>query len=162
MPDCRVSGLMGELQLSGSPCPNAPTGFSEQGPAGNLCQVEYPDGTKTFFYYSANTSAGQLMRIVDPGNEVTDFSYTAGRLSRVADPTQTEWNRVSVARASTRRSTTTHAVEDHRSSLPLPTAPMASIPRQPSIALGTRTTIQGRSHHPVAVSRAWWWVVRAR
>ncbi len=81
------TGLFG-----GSPCADAPSGFASQGPAGMLCGIDYPDGTKTVLYYSAADQTGQLLRIVDPGNKVTDFGYdTNGLLNGLSDSLQMDW-----------------------------------------------------------------------
>ncbi|WP_216093152.1 PA14 domain-containing protein [Curtobacterium sp. UCD-KPL2560] len=60
---------------SGSAYPTAVTTTApgSQSDAGMLCQILYPDGTTTQLYYD---TTGQLARVVDPGNEVTDFGYT--------------------------------------------------------------------------------------
>ncbi len=96
-----VSGRQISLKYStglygGSPCADAPAGFSAQGPVGMLCQVDYPDGSATYLYYSSAAATGQLMRIVDPGNEVTDFSYDAatGLLNGIADSLQMDWRSI--------------------------------------------------------------------
>jgi RHS repeat-associated protein len=64
--------------ISGEPaaCDAPATGFTTA-PPGMLCQITYPAPTGgtaavSHLYYDAN---GQLARIIDPGNEVTDFGY---------------------------------------------------------------------------------------
>ena len=55
-------------------------------PPGMLCKVAYTGfgGTATDLYYNANN---QLARIVEPGDEITDFAYDAsGFLSTIRDP----------------------------------------------------------------------------
>ena len=52
-------------------------------PANKLCSIVYPDGSVSYLQYNV---LGQLVRILDPGNELTDFSYnTAGVISGVRD-----------------------------------------------------------------------------
>lgn len=66
---------------TGSNCPAVPAGFQTP-PLGLLCQVQHVDGTFTQLYYVS----GQLARIVNPGNSVTDFGYSGGKLTAVRDP----------------------------------------------------------------------------
>ncbi|OIH94366.1 PA14 domain-containing protein [Curtobacterium sp. MCBA15_001] len=65
---------------SGSSYPTAVTTTApgSQSDAGMLCQILYPDGTTTQLFYD---TTGQLARVVDPGNEVTDFGYTRSSAS---------------------------------------------------------------------------------
>jgi RHS repeat-associated protein len=73
-------------------CTTPPPGFDSTAPVGDLCQINYPDGNKTSFFYISK----QLARIVEPGNTttgapdsppVTDFAYDAnGRLTKIRDP----------------------------------------------------------------------------
>ncbi|MGH9225106.1 MAG: RHS repeat domain-containing protein, partial [Acidimicrobiales bacterium] len=64
------------------PAPPAGLGFDAAPPADMLCKVDYWDATSTALHYRA----GQLARIVDPGDAVTDFGYTGGRVSDVRSP----------------------------------------------------------------------------
>lgn len=66
-----------------NPCP-VDSGFATP-PNGMLCRITYlGSADETRLLYNAN---GQLVRIVDPGDEVTDFSYNAsGLLQNVRDP----------------------------------------------------------------------------
>ncbi len=58
--------------------------------SGMLCKILYPDSSVSRFGY--NTSNKQLTRIIDPGNEVTDFSYDAkGRLTSIRDSNMNAW-----------------------------------------------------------------------
>jgi len=71
---------------TGLACP-VPAGYAAP-PPGMLCRIIYPghaagiaDTTK--LVYNAD---GQLARIIDPGNEITDFAYNAnGQLMRIRD-----------------------------------------------------------------------------
>lgn len=67
-------------------CPTSPPSGLAAAPGGMVCELDYADfdaGT-TELWYNAN---GQLARIVDPGNEVTDFAYDSnGRLAKARDP----------------------------------------------------------------------------
>jgi len=73
-------------------CGSAPTGFDAQAPAGMLCALQTNDGRTTNFYYIQ----GQLARVAQPGNLLTDYGYQAVqndqnqtigyRLSSVRDP----------------------------------------------------------------------------
>ena len=51
-----------------------PGGFDPAPPAGMLCQVDYWDNTSTRLYYKG----AQLVRVVDPGDAVSQFTYQAG------------------------------------------------------------------------------------
>jgi RHS repeat-associated protein len=79
-----VSARTMTLRYGGDPaCPSgAPQGFDPAAPPGMLCSVSYWDGTSSQLWYVA----GQLARLADPGGEVTDFAYSAGRLSSIRDP----------------------------------------------------------------------------
>lgn len=55
-----------------SGCGAAPTGFDAT-PTGMLCAVTTNDGRTTNFYYIA----GQLARVQQPGNQMTDYNYEA-------------------------------------------------------------------------------------
>ncbi|HSX07372.1 MAG TPA: PA14 domain-containing protein [Candidatus Saccharimonadales bacterium] len=62
------------LYYSGdSACGTAPAGFDTAAPSGMLCAVATNDGRTTYFYYSQ----GQLARIANPGNQLTDYKYEA-------------------------------------------------------------------------------------
>ncbi|MBW3641885.1 MAG: DNRLRE domain-containing protein [Actinobacteria bacterium] len=76
----RVSGRSATLTYGGGACPAVPAGF-EAPPANQLCQISWWDTTSTALYYSG----GQLARVVNPGNQVSDFGYGAGRLNRIRD-----------------------------------------------------------------------------
>ena len=72
---------------SGDGCPTTPPSGLAAAPSGLLCALEYPDATSTVLWYTPGTAeSAQLARLVDPGEEVTDLAYTAGRLSTVRDP----------------------------------------------------------------------------
>ncbi|UKF81667.1 PA14 domain-containing protein [Clavibacter californiensis] len=78
---------------NGSACP-IPTGSGfTPPPAGMLCRIIYPghvagtpDTTRVF--YDAN---GFLTRLVDPGNEIVDFAYVAGRLTGMRGSVANDW-----------------------------------------------------------------------
>lgn len=68
--------------------PNAPSTFFglfsqfDQAPSGMLCAFATSDGKTTNFYYKN----GQLVRIVEPGSQITDYSYDSlGRIVAVRD-----------------------------------------------------------------------------
>jgi RHS repeat-associated protein len=69
-----------------SECGTAPSTFDAAAPANMLCAVKTDDGRATYFYYKQ----GQLARIAEPGNELTDYQYEqlangSMRLSAVRD-----------------------------------------------------------------------------
>ncbi|MBP2325458.1 RHS repeat-associated protein [Kibdelosporangium banguiense] len=65
-----------------------PPGADATAPAQMLCRIAYWDGRQSVLWYRA----GNLARIVDPGEEVTDFGYTSeGVLQRVRDPLLNDW-----------------------------------------------------------------------
>ena len=69
-----------------------PTANGSVSGSGFLCKIVYPaDATAevTRLYYNAQR---QLIRITDPGNEVTDFSYNeAGLLATIRDSGANDW-----------------------------------------------------------------------
>lgn len=63
-------------------CSTAPSSFDAQAPTGMLCAVKTNDGRATYFFYRS----GNLARIQEPGNEITDYGYdTLGRITTVRD-----------------------------------------------------------------------------
>jgi RHS repeat-associated protein len=84
-------GLL-DSDLSGTACP-VPSGYSAP-PAGMLCRIIYPghvegaaDTTRLLY-----NSAEQLVRIIDPGDEITDFGYHSdGRLNQIRDSLANDW-----------------------------------------------------------------------
>ncbi|MGK2959503.1 MAG: DNRLRE domain-containing protein, partial [Acidimicrobiales bacterium] len=73
-----VSGRSIELFYGGqSQCPGA-----NNVPASMLCRITYWDGTETNLLYAS----GFLVRMVNPGNLVTDLGWNAGRLEAIRDP----------------------------------------------------------------------------
>jgi RHS repeat-associated protein len=84
-------GLL-DSDLSGTACP-VDSGFVAP-PAGMLCRIIYPghvEGTADTTRLLYN-DAGQLARIIDPGNEITDFGYhTDGRLNQIRDSLANDW-----------------------------------------------------------------------
>ena len=80
---------------SGANCPTNNAKGSLAPPVdGMLCKITYPalagaSATSTNLYYNAG---GQLIAILDPGNELTSFGYdTKGLLSLVADSLANDW-----------------------------------------------------------------------
>ncbi|MDP9386714.1 MAG: PA14 domain-containing protein [Actinomycetota bacterium] len=77
-----VSGRGITLTYAPSTCP-ALSGYTTPS-AGMLCRIDYSEfnGGDTKLYYSGS----RLARVVDPGEETTDFAYdTTGRLAQVRD-----------------------------------------------------------------------------
>ena len=65
-----------------SNCAVAPTGFDSAPPSGMLCAVKTNDGRATNFFYKS----GNLARVQQPGNEITDYGYdTLGRIVNIRD-----------------------------------------------------------------------------
>ena len=84
-------GLL-DSDLSGTACP-VPSGYTAP-PPGMLCRIIYPghvEGAADTTRLLYNT-AGQLVRIIDPGDEITDFGYhTDGRLNQIRDSLANDW-----------------------------------------------------------------------
>jgi RHS repeat-associated protein len=88
-------GLTGtDTDMNDNPCPVAVnSGFSAP-PGGMLCRIIYPghvSGTAdtTQLFYNA---LGQLVRIQDPGNEITDLAYEgSGRLNMIWNSLANDW-----------------------------------------------------------------------
>ena len=69
---------------AGTDNPCFETGAFSSPPIGMLCKVNYWDGTSTTLHYDA---AGRMVRIEDPGNEITDLAYDGiGDLAAIRDP----------------------------------------------------------------------------
>ncbi len=82
----RAIGLV--YNRAGDICPTGPPPGASAAPAGMLCALNYPDGTQTQLWYAS----GRLVRIQDPGAELTDISYgTNGLVSAVRDPLAADW-----------------------------------------------------------------------
>lgn len=63
-------------------CAVAPATFDAQAPNGMLCAVKTNDGRATNFFYKN----GNLARISEPGNEISDYQYdTLGRIVSIRD-----------------------------------------------------------------------------
>lgn len=93
----------GDMEGVVTACP--PAAGSADAPAGMLCRIDYPDGTKTRLYYDTDR---RLIGIVDPGGEETSFSYDENRrLTGVRDPLQTDWLRADSSRAASATNRTT-------------------------------------------------------
>ncbi len=71
-----------------SACTAVESGYSAT-PTGMLCKIGYPDGTETRLQYDAQ---GNLVRIVNPGNDVATFTYDASaRLSEIRNGFVNDW-----------------------------------------------------------------------
>lgn len=75
-----VSDRAMTLTYGGGSCADPPDGFDSVPPT-MLCKVVYWDSTETLLHYKA----GQLARIHDPGDEVTDLGYAGGKLTLIRD-----------------------------------------------------------------------------
>jgi RHS repeat-associated protein len=65
-----------------------PSGADTAPPPQMLCRISYWDGSRTLFWYKA----GRLLRIEDPGSELTDYQfYPSGELSVVRDRLAGDW-----------------------------------------------------------------------
>lgn len=112
-----------DSNMSGAACP-VPTGFAAP-PAGMLCRIIYPghvvgQADLTSLLYNAT---GQLARIVDPGDVVTDFSYdTQGRLTEIRDALANDWlvANPSVTASSAQKTTLTYTADGKVASATLP------------------------------------------
>ncbi|KTR20323.1 hypothetical protein NS330_06455 [Curtobacterium citreum] len=112
-----------DTDSSGLACP-VPTGFG-QVPANMLCRIVYPDhaagkqDTTQLFY----DTSGNLSRILDPGNEQTDFGYDAGKLTLLRDATTNDWLAADSSRAIDQNTATTITYQDGKATsvtLPAP------------------------------------------
>jgi RHS repeat-associated protein len=82
----RYSGFVAAGQ-TGDGCPATPPTGTTAAPAGMLCGIDYLDGTASAFWYTNDgPQVRQLTRIVDPGGEITDLAYAAGKLAEIRDP----------------------------------------------------------------------------
>lgn len=79
---------------TGKACPAPPAGFATA-PEGMICRIAYPGATEgtfgdsTHLYYDAS---GRLIRLVDPGDIVSDFAYDAsGRMTAIRTPAVNDW-----------------------------------------------------------------------
>ncbi|WP_151199612.1 PA14 domain-containing protein [Cryobacterium sp. LW097] len=75
----------------GAAC-RVPAGYTAA-PPGMVCRIIYPghvagatDTTELFY-----DASGYLVRIQDPGSEITDFAYVQGKLSQVRDSLANDW-----------------------------------------------------------------------
>ncbi|WP_146242808.1 PA14 domain-containing protein [Curtobacterium sp. MCBD17_019] len=96
-----------DTDSSGLACPTA-TGFGAV-PPNMLCRIIYPGHTPgsndtTQLFYDA---AGNLARIQDPGNEITDFGYDNGKLTLLRDSTANDWLAADPTRTATANAATT-------------------------------------------------------
>ena len=69
-------------------CPSPSNGnYDPNAPVHMLCQIAYPDGTTTDLFYTNTT----LAAIIDPGNEITQFAYAGGVMTKYRDPLAVDW-----------------------------------------------------------------------
>jgi large repetitive protein len=90
-----------DTDASGKACPDVPN--YDPAPAGMICRIIYPGhqagaaDTTRLLYKTLTTkldaaSGGvQLVRIIDPGNAVTDFGYANGLLGQIRSSTVNDW-----------------------------------------------------------------------
>jgi RHS repeat-associated protein len=69
-----------------SGCPTIPdASFDDwnQVADGLLCKVSYWDGRRTYLFYKGNGPSDLLARVRNPGDEITDFAYSQGRMTSI-------------------------------------------------------------------------------
>ena len=103
-----------DTDVSGAACP-VPAGFGAV-PANMLCRIVYPGhvagkSDTTQLFYDAN---GNLSRILDPGNEQTDFGYDAGKLTLLRDASANDWLGADSSRVIDANTASTIAYQDGR------------------------------------------------
>jgi RHS repeat-associated protein len=137
-----------EVQFIYGPSATCPTpgGSSSAAPTGMLCRITYPGGSAesqtTRLYYNAN---GQLARIVDPGDEVTDFGYDGpGRLTSIVDSVANDWLAAnpSITRSSLQQTEISYDGSGRVATvtLPAPDGATASLRPQRTFTYGAGTT----------------------
>lgn len=112
-----------DTDSTGAACP-VPSGFG-QVPANMLCRIVYPGHVAgkqdtTQLFYDTN---GNLSRILDPGNEQTEFGYDAGKLTLLRDATANDWLAADSTRTVNTNTATTIAYTDGKATsvtLPAP------------------------------------------
>ena len=136
--------IAGDTDGTGTACP-VPGGYAPPSP-GMLCRIIYPGHVPgqpdtTQLIYNAT---GQLVRIIDPGNEVTDFAYNAGgMLTTVRDSLANDWITATGTAVTASQSTTIAYDASNRVSsvtLPAPDGATVSARPQKTYAYGTGTT----------------------
>ncbi len=128
-------GLLG----SGPACPAA-TGFSAP-PPGMICAIVYPSDAsdtnrpqqQTQLFYDVN---GQLARVINPGNSVTDFTYTQVNgqylLAGIVTPFINDWLTFSSSTASaTTRTSITYDSSGRATTVTLPAPDGITATQQP-------------------------------
>jgi len=151
---------LGDSDMSGTACP-VPSGYAAV-PAGMLCRIIYPahvvgQPDTTQLYYN---STGQLVRILDPGNELTDFSYnTAGLMSEVRDSLANDWltANTSVTPSANQNSSVVYDTQNRVTAvtLPAPDGATASLRPQKTFTYGAGTTyvdVAGLTGHAKTVT----------
>ena len=123
-----------DSDMSGTACP-IPSGYAAP-PSGMLCRIIYPghvsgqpDTTQLFY-----NSIGQLVRISDPGVELTDFSYNgAGLVSEVRDSRVNDWLAVnaSVTPSAVNNTSLTYDTQNRVTTVMLPAPDGASAASRP-------------------------------
>ncbi|HLF40221.1 MAG TPA: PA14 domain-containing protein, partial [Acidimicrobiia bacterium] len=142
-----ASGRSIDFTYGGSDaCPTA-AGLDAHAPAGMLCRIAYTGfgGGVTDLLYSN----GQLARIVNPGDEVTDFGYDAsGRLTQARDPLTNDLiasGAFNDAAADTHKTLIGYDGASRVSTITAPVAiaamPEAQRPRRTYSYAGTQTTV---------------------
>uniref|UniRef100_UPI0018CB34B3 PA14 domain-containing protein n=1 Tax=Cellulomonas sp. URHD0024 TaxID=1302620 RepID=UPI0018CB34B3 len=105
----RGSGKQVQFLYSGDPAPEGGTApacpADALAPPGMACRIVYPPasgtgvGESTWLRYNSD---GRLVRMIDPGNEVTDFEYAAtGELTALRTPMITDWLAADATRTAT-------------------------------------------------------------
>ena len=136
----------GDTDATGKACP-VPTGLGlAVPPTGMLCRIIYPghvagQADTTRLLYNA---AGQLVRIVDPGDEVVTFAYDGnGRMSQITDPLAMDWLAHTSTTPSVLQNTSIAYDGSGRVSsvtLPAPNGTTAALRPQKTYGYGTGTT----------------------
>ncbi|MDM7886581.1 PA14 domain-containing protein [Curtobacterium sp. RHCKG23] len=132
-----------DTDSTGAACP-VPSGFG-QVPANMLCRIVYPSHVAgkqdtTQLFYDGN---GNLSRILDPGNEQTDFGYDAGKLTLLRDATANDWLAADTTRTVDTNSATTIAYADGKATsvtLPAPDGVTAASRPVKTFTYGDKTS----------------------
>ncbi|SMC60718.1 PA14 domain-containing protein [Kibdelosporangium aridum] len=103
-----------------------PSGADSLAPSQMLCRIAYWDGTETRLWYAQ----GKLIRIEDPGSEITDFGYNdRGLLQATRDARGNDWVAADPAARRPHEGEVTSAVlYDTTSTKPKATTAMSAIP----------------------------------
>jgi len=135
----------GDSDGTGTACP-VPSGYAAP-PAGMLCRIVYPghvvgQADTTQLYYNAT---GQLVRIADPGSEVTDFAYnTGGLMVTVRDSLANDWLTFNTSITPSANQTTTLAYDGQSRvssvTLPAPDGVTAALRPQKTYTYAAGTT----------------------